>query len=94
MPKNYDTWLCERKVVYLGENLHLLGAIPNQLPPDVLDSNFFKRNVQVHSHETRHALDFYIDPTKTKLVENTKTQGALFWNSLDVSWKTAPLSIF
>ena len=63
----------------------------NQLPPDLLDPNFFKRNIQVHSHETRHALDFYIDPTKTKLAENTiKTQGALFWNSLDVSLKNSP----
>ena len=63
----------------------------NQLPPDLLDPNFVKRNVQVHSHETRHALDFYIDPIKTKLAENTiKTQGALFWNSLDGSLKNSP----
>ena len=40
----------------------------NQLPIDLLDPNFFKRNIQVHSHETRHALDFYIDPTKTRAV--------------------------
>ena len=63
----------------------------NQLPPDLLGPNFFKRNVQVHSHETRHALDFHIDPTKTKLAENTiKTQGALLWNRLSVSLKNSP----
>ena len=63
----------------------------NQLPPDLLNPNFFIRNVEIHSHDTRHALDFHIDITNTKLAENTiKTQGALLWNNLSASIKNSP----
>ena len=42
-------------------------------------------------HTTLLTFSIYIDPTKIKLAENTiKTQGALFWNSLDVSLKNSP----
>ena len=49
----------------------------------------------IHSYNTRQALDFHIDSTNTKLAENTiKIQGPIIGNSINKTLKIAdPLPI-
>ena len=57
------------------------------LPPG-LPNNKFAFQSDIHSYNTRQALDLHIDSTNTKLAENTiKTQGQIIWNSINKTTK-------
>ena len=57
------------------------------LPPGLPNNNFTVQS-DIHNHNTRQALDLHIDPTNTKLAENTiKTQGPMIWNSINKTIK-------
>ena len=67
--------------------VHMFRYHHNLLPPD-LPNNKFLTLADIHDHNTRHASDLYIDPTKTKLAQNNiKTQGPIIWNKLDINIK-------
>ena len=68
----------------------------NQLPPDILDNDYFVTNKDIHHYNTRFSADYHIPMTNTRLAERTiKIQGALIWNSLHSSLKQLPsFSIF
>ena len=59
----------------------------NLLPPGLPNNNFAVQS-DIHSYNTRQALDIHIDSTNTKLAENTiKIQGPIIWNSINKSTK-------
>ena len=59
----------------------------NLLPPG-LPNNKFTVQSDIHSYNTRQALDLHIDSTNTKLAENTiKIQGPIIWNSINKATK-------
>ena len=60
----------------------------NQLPPGILDQDYFMTNMDVHDHNTRSSTDYHVRRTNTKFAENTlRIQGAMLWNSLKPSLK-------
>ena len=59
----------------------------NLLPPGLPNNNFAVQS-DIHSYNTRQALDLHIDSTNTKLAENTiKIQGPIIWNSIHKTTK-------
>ena len=60
----------------------------HELLPSDLPNNQFITQSEIHDHNTRHANDFHVDTTKTKLAQNNiKTQGPINWNKLDANIK-------
>ena len=55
------------------------------LPPG-LPNNQFPTQADIHDYYTRQANDLHVDPTNTKLAQNTiKTQDPLTWNKLHIT---------
>ena len=62
--------------------VHMYRYHHNLLPPGLPNNNFAVQS-DIHSYNTRQALDLHIDSTNTKLAENTiKIQGPIIWNSI------------
>ena len=67
--------------------VHMYRYHHNLLPPG-LPNNSFAVQSDIHSYNTRQALNFHIDSTNTKLAENTiKIQGPIIWNSINKTTK-------
>ena len=63
--------------------VHMYRYHHDLLPPGLPNNNFTVQS-NFHNYNTRQARDLHIDPTNTKLAENTnKTQGPKIWNSIN-----------
>jgi len=69
----------------------MYNYIHNQLPPHIIDNDYFVPNNDIHTHNTRRSDDLHVRQTNTKLAEHIlRIQGALLWNSLNQHLKISP----
>ena len=80
----YSLWLEHSTPLFLSLNkLKIRDIYTYQLAVHMYHYNFAVQS-DIHSYNTRQALDFHIDSTNTKLAENTiKIQGPIIWNSIN-----------
>ena len=93
---SYSLWLEHSTPLFLSLNklkirdiytyqlaVHMYHYHHNLLPPG-LPNNKFTIQSDIHSYNTKQALDLHIDSTNTKLAENTiRIQGPIIWNSIN-----------
>ena len=96
--------ICENRLLKYSKNmLYLQGLVlllhgnrnmyryhHNLLPPGLPNNNFAVQS-DIHSYNTKQALDLHIDSTNTKLIklaENTiKIKGPIIWNLVNKTTK-------